>query len=251
MSEMSSARLLTPAFVALTLSDLAYFGATGVLIAATPLFVTGPLDSDEAGVGLAMGSFSVSTLLLRPLAGRWTDRRGRRGLLVGGATMFTVVVLGHYLVTGLAGLIALRLVLGAAEAMYFVAVFAALAAFASLLATRVPETRPTVDPKLAPAPLLHRAAIVPGLGLFCGVAVMAGFLAFAVLVARAVGIEAWSVVLLVFGSTVVVCRVAFAKLPDRVAPLGLTAAALGGWIAASRAVGRYCIGPGRSTVYPG
>jgi hypothetical protein len=50
----------------------------------------------------------------------------------------------------------------------------------ALLATRVPETRPTVDPKLAPAPGLHRAAIVPGLGLFCGVAVMAGFLAFAV-----------------------------------------------------------------------
>jgi MFS family permease len=287
MAEVSSVRLLTPAFVALTLSDLAYFAGTGVLIAATPLFVTGPLGSDEAGVGVAMGSFGVTTLLLRPLAGRWTDRRGRRALLVGGATMFAVVVLGHYLVTGLVGLVALRLVLGAAEAMYFVAGFAALAdlappgragealslnslalyvgvatgpligqgllrwggfdlawagavalvALAALLATRVPETRPTVNPDLPPTPLLHRAAIVPGLGLFCGVAAMAGFLAFAVLHARAVGIEAWSAVLLLFGGTVVACRVVFAKLADRVDPLNLAAAALGAVAAGFAVVG--------------
>jgi hypothetical protein len=76
MSEPSSVRLMTPAFVALTISDLAYFTATGVLIAVTPLFATGPLGAGEAGVGIAMGSFSVTTLLLRPWAGRWSDRRG-------------------------------------------------------------------------------------------------------------------------------------------------------------------------------
>ena len=278
MTEEPSVRLLTPAFVALALSELAYFAATGVLIAVTPLFVTGPLGSGEAAVGVAMGSFSVTTLLLRPLAGRWTDRRGRRTLFVGGAVAFTAVVLGHYLVTGLAGLIAVRLLLGMAEALFFVAGFAALAdlappgrtgealslnslalylgvatgpvlgqvllrrggfdlawagaaalgAVAIVLATRVPETRPPVDQDLPPAPLLHSAAVVPGLGLFSGVAAMAGFLAFAVLQARSVGIEAWSLVLLVFGATVVGCRVMFAKLPDRLAPYGLAGLALAG-----------------------
>jgi MFS family permease len=258
---------------------------------ATPLFVTGPLDADEAGVGLAMGSFSLTTVLLRPLAGRWTDRRGRRALLVGGAAMFAVVALGHYLVTGLVGLILLRLLLGAAEALYFVAGFAALAdlappgragealslnslalylglatgpllgqgllrwggfdlawggavvlaAVAAVLAARVPETRPTVDPDLPRAPLLHRAATVPGLGLFCGVAAMAGFLAFAVLQARAVGIAAWSVVLLVFGCTVVLIRLVFATLPDRMGPRRLAAGALG-----VMAAGYLTIGAGQS-----
>ncbi|MBA2769444.1 MAG: MFS transporter [Sporichthyaceae bacterium] len=276
MSGEPPVRLLTPAFVALTLSDLAYFAATGVLIVVTPLFATGPLGSGEAGVGVAMGSFSVTTLLLRPLAGRWTDRRGRRLLFVGGAIAFTVVVLGHYLVTGLAGLVVVRLLLGVAEALFFVAGFAALAdlappgragealslnslalylgvalgsvlgqvllrwggfdlawagavalgALAILLAARVPETRPSVTPDLPPAPLLHPAALVPGLGLFTGVAAMAGFLAFAVLLARSLGIEAWSLVLLVFGATVVVCRIMFAKLPDRVAAHGLAGLAL-------------------------
>jgi MFS family permease len=277
MIEPSSERLLTPAFVALTLSDLAYFSCTGVLLAVTPLFVAGPLGAGDAGVGLAMGSFSVTTLVLRPLAGRWSDRRGRRALLVGGAALFAVGVLGHYLVTGMVTLVALRLFLGAAEAFYFVAGFAALAdlapagregealslnslalylgvaigpllgqgllrwggfnlawagagalaALAVVLAARVPETRPTVAPGAAPGTLLHRSAIVPGLGLFCGVAGVSGFLAFAVLQARAVGMDAWSVVLLVFGATVVLCRVAFARLPDRVPPLLLAAAALG------------------------
>src|SRR3954469_2180759 len=119
--------LFTPAFVALTLSDLAYFTAGGALIGATPFFVTGPLRSGPGAVGLALGAFSVSTLALRPLAGRWADRHGRRPLLVGGALLFAVLVLGHLLVTHLAWLVVLRLLLGVAEALYFVAGFAALA----------------------------------------------------------------------------------------------------------------------------
>lgn len=268
---------MTPTFVALMVSDLAYFSATGVLIAVTPLFATGPLGAGEAGVGIAMGSFSVTTLLLRPWAGRWSDRGGRRLLLVGGSTLFAVGIVGHYLVTSLLMLVTLRALLGAAEALYFVAGFAALAdlappgragealnlnslalyigvaggpligqgllrwggfhlawagaavlaSFAAGAAARVPETRPATDPGIAPSRLLHPAAIVPGAALICGVATMSGFLAFAVLQAREVGIGAWSVVLLVFGTVVVVLRLTFATLPDRVPPLCLAAAALG------------------------
>src|SRR3954470_2234428 len=119
--------LFTAAFVALTLSDLAYFVAGGVLIGVTPFFVAGPLGAGPAAVGVAVGAFSVTTLVLRPLAGRWVDRHGRRPLLIGGASLFAVLVLGHLLVTNLAWLLVLRLLLGAAEALYFVAGFAALA----------------------------------------------------------------------------------------------------------------------------
>jgi MFS family permease len=84
-----------------------------------------------------------------------------------------------------------------------------------------------MDPEAPPARLLHPAAIGPGIGLCSGVAAMSGFLAFAVLQARAVGIEAWSLVLLAFGATVVFLRLAFAKLPDRLPPGRLAAASLG------------------------
>src|SRR3954471_12314161 len=101
--------LFTAAFVALTLADLAYFTGAGALIGVTPFFVTGPLGSGKAGVGVAVGAFSVTTLLLRPLAGRWTDRHGRRPLLIAGAVLFALLVLGHVLITHLDRLGALRL----------------------------------------------------------------------------------------------------------------------------------------------
>jgi MFS family permease len=268
--------LFTAAFIALTLSDLAYFMGAGALIGVTPFFVTGPLGSGEAGVGFAVGAFSVTTLLLRPLAGRWTDRHGRRPLLIAGALLFAVLVLGHLVVTDLIWLVVLRLLLGVAEALYFVAGFAALAdlapvgragealsfnslalyvgvaagsligqvllgwagfnlvwvcvalfaGIAAVLAARVPETLVRSDAAPAPSPLIHRAALLPGLGLFAGVVAMSGFFAFAALHATDVGFKAWSVVLLVFGTVVVSCRILFATLPDRFPPMRLAAAAL-------------------------
>jgi MFS family permease len=269
--------LFTPAFVALTLSDLAYFIAGGALIGVTPFLVTGPLGGGPAAVGLAVGAFSVTTLILRPLAGRWADRHGRRPLLIGGASLFALLVVGHLLVTDLPSLVVLRLLLGAAEALYFVAGFAALAdlappgragealsynslalyvgiatgpiigqallawggfplvwagagvllAVAALLAARVPETLEPASGPSPPAPLIHPAALVPGLGLFIGVAVVGGFLAFASLHAARLGLHLWSTVLGLFGLVVVACRILFATLPDRVPPLRLAAAALG------------------------
>jgi MFS family permease len=216
-------------------------------------------------------------LILRPLAGRWADRHGRRPLLIGGASLFALLVVGHLLVTDLPSLVVLRLLLGAAEALYFVAGFAALAdlappgragealsynslalyvgiatgpiigqallawggfplvwagagvllAVAALLAARVPETLEPASGPSPPAPLIHPAALVPGLGLFIGVAVVGGFLAFASLHAARLGLHLWSTVLGLFGLVVVACRILFATLPDRVPPLRLAAAALG------------------------
>jgi MFS family permease len=268
--------LFTPAFVALTLSDLAYFVAGGMLIGVTPFFVAGPLGAGPAAVGLAVGAFSASTLILRPLVGRWTDRHGRRPLLIGGALLFAVLVLGHLVVTHLAWLVMLRLLLGVAEALYFVAGFAALADLApsgragealsynslalylglatgpmigqallglggfplvwsgaavllivaAVLAARIPETLEAALGPGPPAPLIHPAALVPGLGLFSGVAAGSGFLAFASLHAAHLGLDLWSAVLGLFGVVVVGCRILFARLPDRMPPRRLAAAAL-------------------------
>jgi predicted MFS family arabinose efflux permease len=125
--DASGGRLLTGAFLALTLSDLAYFTASGLLIGVTPFFVTGPLESGTAGLGVALGAFSVTTLVLRPAVGRMADRSGRRRLLLLGAGLFAVMISAHLLVQTLWMLVVVRLLLGVAESLYFVAGFAALA----------------------------------------------------------------------------------------------------------------------------
>lgn len=120
-------RLFTPAFVALTLSEFAYFTAAGMEIPLAPLFAARQLGADEVGIGVAVGALALTALFLRPLAGRTSDRRGRRPLLIGGALLYAAATALHAIAPDLTVMVGLRLVLGVAEAFFFVAGFAALA----------------------------------------------------------------------------------------------------------------------------
>ena len=269
-------RLLTPAFLRLSLADLAYFTAAGVAIYTLPSYVTGPVGSDETGAGLAFGAFAVTALVLRPFAGRLADTHGRRPLLVGGALLGAAVMFLTAFVDVLPLVVVLRLALGVAEAAFFVASVAALvdltppsrmgealsynslglylgltlgpplgellvrsfgyavawygAAVLLLLAAAIVhglgETRAPRLEASEPGRLIHRGAIAPSLGFVTSIVAMGGFLTFASLHADAVGLSRNSLPIAVYGLVVVVCRVAFAKVPDRVAPLPLGAAAL-------------------------
>lgn len=269
--------LFTPAFIALLLAELAYFTAAGMEIPLAPLFASRMLGADEVGVGIAVGALALTALFLRPIAGRASDRRGRRPLLIGGALLYAAATAAHAVAPDLTVMVGLRLVLGVAEAFFFVAGFSALAdlappgrtgealsfnslslylgvalgplvgqallgiggftlawmgaaglaLLAALLATRIPETREVSATDDVPAvPFIHRASIGPGLGLLSGIAAMAGFFAFVALHAEEIGFADWSLILLEFGAIVVLTRIVFAKLPDRVAPYRLGSAAL-------------------------
>ena len=117
--------ILTRPFVLVSLASLAYFIADGVSLALVARFAMGPLGADAFGAGLVYGAFSLSALVLRPLAGGLADRHGRRPLMVGGALLFGAVMLAHLVAGSLAILLVLRLLLGVAEALVFVAAFAA------------------------------------------------------------------------------------------------------------------------------
>ena len=290
--EAARERLFTPAFVRLALADLAYFTAAGVAIYALPLYVTGPLGSDKAGAGLAFGAFAVTALVLRPVAGRLSDTRGRRPLLVGGAILCAATMFLTAHVDAVALVVVLRMALGVAEAAFFVASLAAVADLAppsrmgealsynslglylglalgpplgevlvegvsftaawygaaalSLLAALVVhgigETRPTRSGSEEHEPLILWRAVPPALGFLASIVAMGGFLAFAALQADAVGLESTSVPLFLYGIVVVVCRIAFAKVPDRLSPLPLGAMALAA-IATGMAVTALCQTP--------
>jgi MFS family permease len=117
--------LLTPRFVAIAVAALAYFTGDGILIAAVPRYVAGPLGAGNVAVGLAVGAFSLSAFFLRPWVGGLGDRRGRKPLMLIGAGLFAVSVLGYGFASDPAALAALRLLTGAGEAFFFVGVVTA------------------------------------------------------------------------------------------------------------------------------
>jgi predicted MFS family arabinose efflux permease len=270
--------ILTRPFLLVSVASLAYFVADGTSFALVSRFAIGSLGADALGAGLVFGAFSLSALVLRPLAGGLADQRGRRPLMVGGSLIFGVVMLAHLLATSLAILVVLRLLLGVAEALVFVAAFAAeadlapasrrgealtlfslslylgvavgpligeaafaaggfaavwiasaiLAAVAALTAVTVPETRPQGDP--APAHsrrLLHPAGVLPGLILMTGVWGMGGyFTLMPPYVVGPLGLDGARIFLLVFGGTVILARLAGARLPDRIGARRLSGGAL-------------------------
>ncbi len=112
-------RLVTPLFLLVMASTFAYFLAVGALIPVLPLYVEGPLGYDEFQVGLVVGVFSITAVILRPIAGRLGDERGRRILLIGGGLIVGVSVLGYTLVSSLAPLIFFRLLTGVGEAFFY------------------------------------------------------------------------------------------------------------------------------------
>jgi MFS family permease len=116
---------MTPAFAALSLATLAFFVAGGIFLPAVPRYTIGPLGGDGAAVGIVIGAFSVSSLLMRPFAGRLADRRGRRLTLIVGAVITVLASVGHLIAFTVPILIVMRLLLGVGEALFFVAALAA------------------------------------------------------------------------------------------------------------------------------
>jgi predicted MFS family arabinose efflux permease len=103
---------------------------------------------------------------------------------------------------------------------------AALALLAAAVVRGMAETGTRRPSALPPARLIHRKSLPAALGFFTSVLAMGGFLAFAALRADAVGLASASVPLFAYGSIVVIGRIAFAKIPDRLPALPLAAAAL-------------------------
>jgi MFS family permease len=74
--------------------------------------------------------------------------------------------------------------------------------------------------------MIHRPGIPISLGFCSSLAAMGGFLAFATLYAKDIGMSNASLALLIYGGVVVVSRVVFARVPDRLPSLPLGAVSL-------------------------
>ena len=102
-------------FAAIFVATFCGLVAVGAVLPVLPRYVHGPIGAGDIAVGIVVGSYAISGLLLRPVAGRLADRWGRRPTAVLGCLLVAAGGLLIFPHLGLAGLIGARLVLGAGE----------------------------------------------------------------------------------------------------------------------------------------
>jgi len=102
-------------FVLTSITSFALFTSFYFLLPTLPDYVD-LLGGEESQVGLIIGIFTISALILRPLIGRELDRRGRRGILLGSLAGITLITFLYGAMSSLMGLFLLRVLHGVAWA---------------------------------------------------------------------------------------------------------------------------------------
>lgn len=95
--------------------------AIGSVLPVLPRYIHGPLDSGDVAVGVVIGAYAITGLLLRPVAGRLADTRGRKPTVLVGAVLVGLSGLLYLPSLGIAGLIVARLITGAGEGAVYTA----------------------------------------------------------------------------------------------------------------------------------
>jgi MFS family permease len=100
---------------------LCAFMASGAALPILPTYVHGPLHAGDVAVGIVVGSFAVTSVICRPIAGRQADRRGRRVVLVVGSLALALGGLMYLAADNVATLVLARLVVGVGEGSVYTA----------------------------------------------------------------------------------------------------------------------------------
>ena len=118
------ARRISPeraAFAGIFIVTLLGLLSIGATLPVLPRYVKGPLDSGDVAVGIVTGSFAVTGLAVRPIAGRLADARGRRPAVLLGAALSVIAAALYFLPAGIPGLVVSRFFLGAGEGLIYTA----------------------------------------------------------------------------------------------------------------------------------
>ncbi len=124
LERLRSASSIEPrqvAFLALSLATFINVLGIGAVIPVLPLFVKGPIGAGDIAVGIVIGAFSVTGIMMRPIGGRLADRRGRKLVHIWGILICIVGAALLFLPAGVAGLVLSRLIVGIGEGWVFTA----------------------------------------------------------------------------------------------------------------------------------
>lgn len=103
--------LFTKNFVLTTLSTFTLFTSFYFLLVTLPLYIL-IIGGTKSEIGLIIGVFTISAVLLRPHLGREVDRRGRKNILIAGLLVFLLSMLLYDYARSVASLLLLRVLHG-------------------------------------------------------------------------------------------------------------------------------------------
>ncbi|HEX7278849.1 MAG TPA: MFS transporter [Solirubrobacterales bacterium] len=251
--------------------------AIGSVLPVLPRYIHGPLDSGDLAVGIVIGAYAITGLLLRPVAGRFADTMGRKQTMLAGVVLVAIGGLLYLPSLGIGGLIVARLVLGAGEGtvytagsawivdlapeerrgrilgLYGLAVWGGLSVgplvgellldlggyttvwiFSAVLPVigalfALAAQDPFVPLRHAePHPLIAPEAVGPGFAIGLASVGYAAIATFIVLHLEARGIGHGATVFAAFAAMLVLTRLVFGHLPDRVGPAPVAIVATAG-----------------------
>jgi MFS family permease len=103
--------LWTGNFILLCLVNLTLFLAFQMLIPTLPVYVS-EMGGSKTAVGLIIGIFTISAVVVRPFTGRLLDTHGRRGILLIGLAVFIVSTAAYHWAATVALVLAIRFIHG-------------------------------------------------------------------------------------------------------------------------------------------
>ncbi len=103
--------LWTKDFILITLANFFIFLGFQMLLPVLPVYAT-KLGGTDASAGLVVGVFTLSAVLMRPIAGRLLDQHGRKGVYLSGLVLFLLSVIAYHWVPTVLFLLILRFIHG-------------------------------------------------------------------------------------------------------------------------------------------
>ncbi len=114
---MPRARIASVQFVLLWSGSLAFYLSFYLLLPALPLYAR-TLGIAEGQIGLIIGFFAVSSMVMKPLAGWAADRMGRKPIMLAGAVLFSASPVLYGVSHTVGALLGVRLLHGSGMGLY-------------------------------------------------------------------------------------------------------------------------------------
>jgi MFS family permease len=100
--------LFSKNFILTSLSTFTLFSSFYFLLITLPIYIQ-KIGGTESEIGLIIGVFTISAVVLRPFIGQEVDRRGRKIILISGLLVFLVSMLLYIYTNSVTSLLLLRI----------------------------------------------------------------------------------------------------------------------------------------------